>query len=65
MNPNTLKSALGNKSMSDAMAREARIIGMQAREDRRTLVDRMNDQMQLSVAKVAGATVSMSSKKND
>lgn len=60
MNPNTLKTALNNKAMSDETAREARTIGIQAREDRRTLVDRMNEQMQLGVAKAAGATVSQS-----
>ena len=58
MNPKTLKAALDNKRMSAEMASEARTIGIQAREDRRTLVDRMNEQMQLNVAKAAGATVS-------
>lgn len=57
MNPKTLKTVLEDKVLSDEMAREARTIGIQAREDRRTLVGRMNDQMLLSVAKAAGAVV--------
>lgn len=60
MNPTTLKTALDDKTLSQAMAKEARTIGIQAREDRRALVDQMNQQTQLDVAKAAGATVSTS-----
>ena len=57
MDPETLKTALANQSLSKEMAIEARTIGVQAREDRRTLIDRMDQQMQLEVAKAAGAVV--------
>lgn len=60
MNPETLKKTLADESLASQMAQEARTIGIEAREDRRTLIDRLDQQMQLEVAKAAGVTVKSS-----
>lgn len=57
MNFDSLKQAFADPRAVSETAREARTIALQAREDSRALVQRMNQQVQLDVAKSVGATV--------
>jgi hypothetical protein len=64
MDPKTLKAALNNEPLFEEMAREARALGSGARADRQSLLDRMNDQMLIGVARAAGVIILPAKKTN-
>jgi len=57
MNTETLKQISSNESVCKEAAQEARTIASKAIAESRATTERMNDQVQLDVAKWAGATV--------
>jgi len=67
MNGETLKNAFSNAKLSVDTAQEARVAAGEARQEAKVGNQRMNEQVQLAVARAAGAQISLgaSDKKAD
>jgi hypothetical protein len=59
MNAETLKNALCDRAVSEESTESARSAAVSARQDARETVSRLDDQVQLEVAKALGATVEL------
>jgi hypothetical protein len=61
MNVDLLKEALHDKAVSGEATRVARSVAVSAREETQAMLERMDTQVQLNVAKAVGATVTIRS----
>jgi len=65
MDAETLKAALNDHQVSDESTVSARSAAVHAREQTRETVTRMNEKVQLDVAKAVGANVELGPKTED
>jgi hypothetical protein len=61
MNPENLKSALQDKDASAKSTEDARSAAITARQETRATLNRLNERVQLEVARAVGANVKLSS----